>query len=255
MVDKVVTIEDRIPKLKQKRKQKANRRITITIICFFFMVITVVYLQSPLSKVSSITINGNQHVSDENLIKLSGLSDRTSFWKINKNDVVANLVQHEEIRSAVAKRKLPNHVVIEVEELRRVAYVSDEGQVYPVLENGKTLKALDDTGQAVDAPFLVNWNDGDIVELATELKKLPLGIANSISEIHHTPDDSDRLHITLFMNNGYEVSVTLRGFAEKMLAYPTVIRELDPTLKGVIHLDVVPFFREYKLSDEGGESE
>jgi cell division protein FtsQ len=250
LADKVVTIEDRIPKLKQKRKQKANRRIIITIICFFFMVITVAYLQSPLSRVSTITVEGNQHVSSNELIKLSGLSNRTSFWKINKDDVVTNLNRHEEIRKTIVKRKLPNHVVIEVEELQRVAYVSDAGHLYPVLENGKTLKALNDNGQAIDAPFLLNWKDSDTVQLARELKKLPVGIANSISEIHHTPEESDRLHVTLFMNNGYEVSVTLRGFAEKMLAYPTVISELDPALKGVIHLDVVPFFREYKSSEE-----
>lgn len=214
------------------------------------MVISVTYLQSPLSKVSTITVNGNQHVSNDDLIKLSRLSNQTSFWKINKAEIADNVSQHEEIKSASVKRKLPNHIVIEVEELQRVAYVQESDKLYPVLENGKTLKAVNEFGQAIDAPLLVNWNDGNIVELARELNELTVSVANSISEIHHTPQDSDNQHVTVFMNNGYEVSVTLRGFAEKMEAYPTVISELDPSLKGVIHLDVVPFFREYKTTED-----
>ncbi len=221
------------------------------------MVLGVIYSQSPLSKVSSISIVGNYSVAKDDLIKLSGLSTRTSFWNLDKEKIISNLSQHDEIEEVNVIRKLPNHVVIDVKELKRVAYVKDgEGKLYPILENGKTLRAINNNGQApaTDAPLLVGWeHDGDIAGLARELRKLPESIANSISEIHHAPKEVDRLHVTLYMNNGYEVSVTVRGFAEKMLAYPTVVNELDPSLKGVIHLDVVPFFEKYKSKEEKGE--
>ncbi len=213
------------------------------------MVLAVIYFQSPLSKISEIDVEGNQNVSNEVVIELSKLADGTSFWKINKEEIASNLLEHDEINDVTVLRKFPNKLVIEIKELNRVAYVIDgEGNFYPILENGKTLSKQDNSG---DAPLLVNWqDDGDIVGLAKELNKLPESIASAISEIHYTPKESDRLHITLFMNNGFEVSITVRGLAEKMKAYPTVINELDPSLKGVIHLDVVPFFESYKHENE-----
>jgi cell division protein FtsQ len=255
---KVVTIEDRIPKLKQKRKQKANRRLIFTLSCFFFMILTVVYFQSPLSKVSDIHINGNENVTTEELIELSKLSSGTSFWSVNKDQIITNINKHNEIKETTVTRKLPNSVVIEVKELKRVAYVVDtDGKYYPILENGQTLDPTK-LPSPTDAPILINWkNDSDIVGLASELKKLPESIANSISEIHHEPEESDPSNIRLLMNNGYEVIATIRDFATKMLDYPTVLSELDPSLKGVIYLDVVPYFDQYDTSkgDDVSESE
>jgi len=254
---KVVTIEDRIPKLKQKRKQKANRRLIFTLSFFFFMILTVVYFQSPLSKVSDIHINGNENVPTEELIQLSKLNSGTSFWSVNKDNIIENINNHKEIKDITVTRKLPNIVVIDVEEFKRVAYIVDNEKYYPILENGQTLDPAE-LPSPTDAPLLINWkNDSDIVGLATELNKLPESIANSISEIHHEPKESDPSNLRLLMNNGYEVIATVRGFAEKMLDYPTVISELDPSLKGVIYLDVVPYFDQYNNSkgDDSSESE
>ncbi|QOR68474.1 cell division protein FtsQ/DivIB [Cytobacillus suaedae] len=248
---KVVTIEDRIPKLKQKRKQKANKRLIWYISFFFLLVMCVVYIQSPLSKVSKISVSGYYNVSETEIIKLSELSKKTSFWRINIEKTSKQIETHPEIKSVSVEKKLPNKVLIKVSEYKRVAYISSEEQYYPILENGQVLQSLSEATIPADAPILINWlNNDDIQDMAKELTKLNPSIANSISEIHHTPESSDPLHITLFMNDGYEVSATVRNFADKMSAYPAIISELDPSLKGVIHLEVVSYFKAYEREEE-----
>ena len=75
-----------------------------------------------------------------------------------------------------------------------------------------------------------------------ELDKLPSEILNSISEIYYSPKKTDLYHISLFMNDGFEVSATLRSFSEKMVHYPSIISQLDPNKKGLIDLEVGSYF-------------
>src|SRR5690625_7485112 len=83
----VVSIEDRIPKLKQERKKKANRRLIFYLSIFFLLVSLVVYLQSPLSNVKTINVTGNNVLSKEEIIQLSELTKQTNIWEINKRNM------------------------------------------------------------------------------------------------------------------------------------------------------------------------
>lgn len=83
--EKIVNIEERIPKIKEQRKQKANRRLISFIMLFFIMVLIIVYLQTPISKVSTISVTGNENVSKKEIIDLSDInSGDTEFWSLDK---------------------------------------------------------------------------------------------------------------------------------------------------------------------------
>ncbi|MDY0396300.1 FtsQ-type POTRA domain-containing protein [Virgibacillus halophilus] len=80
----IVSIEDRIPKLKHARKKKANRRM-ISYICIFFCLISIiVYLQSPLSKIKKLAVTGNSYLTDQEIIQQSKLTKNTNIWSVNK---------------------------------------------------------------------------------------------------------------------------------------------------------------------------
>ena len=63
---------------------------------------------------------------------------------------------------------------------------------------------------------------------AKGINKLPEEIQNSISEIHNTPTKTDNYHITMYMNDGFEVSATSLTLSDKMIHYPSIISQLDP---------------------------
>ena len=102
--EKIVNIEERIPKIKEQRKQKANRRLISFILLFFIMVLIIIYLQTPISKISSLTITGNEHVPTKQLVKLSQIKEgETEFWNLNKDLTADHIKQNKLIKSVSIK--------------------------------------------------------------------------------------------------------------------------------------------------------
>ncbi|PLT34296.1 cell division protein FtsQ/DivIB [Bacillus sp. V5-8f] len=246
---KVVSIEDRIPKLKQLRKRKANRRLVILLSIFFVLIASVMYFLSPLSHIRSITVQGNRYLSQEEVVRLSGLTSDTSIWKMNKKQSIEKIKSNPEIETVEIRAKIPNSVIIKVNERNRMAYLAKEGRFLPILENGEILAPIPKGNIPVYAPVLVGFGEGiRLKQLLSELEKLPQEILNSISEIHEDSTKTDIYHITMYMNDGFEVSATSRTLSEKLVHYPSIISQLDPNVKGVIDLEVGSYFKAFDQS-------
>ncbi len=249
---KVVSLEDRIPKLKQQRKKKANRRLIFLLLLFFSLIVLVIYFQSPLSHIKQIKVSGNSIYDNEEIIQISGVTEKTNIWKVDEEGIEGKLKELPEIKSSSVKVQLPSTINIQVDELKRIAYIAKEKHYLPVMENGSILKDEKVAEIPVNAPILNDFSEGDILDMMIgELESLPEEVLNSISEIHHSPKKTDSNHITLYMNDGFEVSATLRSFSEKMAHYPSIISQLDPEKKGIIDLEVGSYFKAYET--EGAE--
>ncbi|QDP40092.1 cell division protein FtsQ/DivIB [Radiobacillus deserti] len=241
----VVSIEDRIPKLKQARKKKANRRLIFYLSIFFFLISIIVYLQSPLSHIHSIKVEGNEYLADEEIVKISGLKEGDSFWSVNKDKIVKNVESKTEIVKKVSvKRQFPTTVTLSITEFERVGYVKEkDAQYFPILENGERLsvKALERIPG--DAPLLIDFDkDTYLSEMTKELRNSPASIVDLISEIYWKPTDENPYKIRLFMNDGFVVEGSIRNFSKNMKAYPSIASQIDPGSKGVIHIGVGAFF-------------
>lgn len=253
---KVLSLEDRIPKIKEHRKRKANRRLIFLISLFFLLILLVIYFQSPLSHVSEIKVKGNESVPDQTIIKRSSLKSGDNIWKLDKKKAVQKLEDHQEVKHAKVKIAFPNTVYLEIQEYKTIAYVSTGTEFHPILENGLIVESRPKGGVPVNAPILSNFKEDAILEnMAKELKALKPEIVNVISEIHYTPKKTDKYHISLFMNDGFEVSATILTFSEKMVHYPSIVSQLDPKVKGVIDMEVGSFFKAYETKGAGGEGE
>ncbi|MDR6124272.1 cell division protein FtsQ [Bacillus sp. SLBN-46] len=253
---KIVALEDRIPKLKEQRRRKANKRLVLLLFLFFTMIVIIAYTQSPLSHVKTIRIEGNEVYSDSEIISKSGITKTTNIWKVKKSEVSSRLQGLSEIKGTDIKIQWPNTVQIQVREHKRIAYLKQESNYYPVMENGKILKDRNEEKIPVNSPILFEFKEGAALnEMVKELENLPSEILNSISEIHYSPKKTDQYHISLFMNDGFEVSATLRSFSEKMIHYPSIISQLDPNKKGIIDLEVGSYFKAFEPEVEEKEVE
>lgn len=251
---KVISIEDRIPKLKKIRKRKANRRLIILLSLFFILIGCVLYFLSPLSHVQNVEVKGNRYLSDEQIIKLSDLNKEQSIWKVDTARTAAHIKENPEIKSVEIVPVFPNSLKITVSEHDKIAYLYKGKHFYPILENGKILEGLESTEIPVFAPVLLNFKEGVVLnQLLKELIKLPEEIQNSISEIHNSPTKTDQYHITMYMNDGFEVSATSLTLSDKMIHYPSMISQLDPKVKGVIDLEVGSFFKAYQTPKQKKE--
>ncbi|MDN4073532.1 cell division protein FtsQ/DivIB [Fictibacillus terranigra] len=253
--DKVVTIEDRIPKLKTQRKQKTNRRMIIYLSLFFLLILIFVYFQSGFSHIKKITVSGNENISDQAIIEAGKISAQSSFLNLSDVDIQKNILRMGEISSVDVHKKFYNHLLIEVKEYHRVGYLKDKGKYYPVLESGKLLKGIEKDSLPVNAPIIMDWKDRKLLKpMANELGKLTQGIVHRISEIHLDQESKDANRIILYMTDGYEVRSSITHFARKMESYPSIVQQLGPHRKGVINMDVSTYFHEFG-NEEAPKSE
>jgi len=247
----VVSIEDRIPKLKQQRRKKANRRLIFLLLLFFLLIICIIYFQSPLSRVKTIEVTGNRLFHDEEIKKLSGITNDDNIWKIDKENVEKKINASSEVKDSKVSISLPNTIVIQVKEHKRLTYLAKGTSYIPIIESGKMLKDSSTEETPSDAPIIVGFKEGKALnKMVEELEKLPKEVYNTISEIHYTPKKSDSFHINAFMNDGFEVSASLDTFAEKMEHYPSIISQLDSKQKGIIDLEVGSYFKAYEGEGE-----
>jgi cell division protein FtsQ len=247
---KIVALEERIPKLKQQRRRKANRRLIFLLFLFFSLIAMVVYVKSPLSHVKNIIVKGNEEYSNNEIIEKTGITSENNIWQIKSQVIEAKLVQLKEIKKASIKVHWPNSVIIQVKEHKRIAYLKKDALFYPVLDNG-TILSNGQSNLPINAPVLIDFKEGTVLrDMVIELKKLPEEILNSISEIHYTPYKTDNYHISSYMNDGFEVSATIRSYSNKMSHYPSIISQLDLNKKGIIDLEVGSFFKAYPSEGE-----
>jgi len=247
LASKVVSLEDRIPKLKEKRKKRANQRLLFLLLFFFLIVICIVYFQSPLSKVGKIEINGASNVPKEQIIEISGLTDKTIIWNLDKQKIINQIMSIPEIKEAQVHFQFPNQVVISVSEFSRVGYIFEDNKFNFLLENGTIIENPSQYVLNHPGPILKNFENEEILQLlAEQLLAIDPAVKNSISEIIYSPKKTDQYSVIAYMNDGFEVHASLRTFAEKLHYYPVLIKQLDPDVKGIIDLEVGMFFKSYQ---------
>lgn len=246
MPNKVVSLEDRLPKLKEQRKKRANRRLIILLFLFFLFVSGFIYVQSPYSRVGEIIVNGNKFLTTEKIIKQSGLTERTIVLNIRKKEMEKRLLKLPEVKKVTIQSSFPNRISIEIKEYNQLAYKFADGKAKLILENGH----ISNSQATEPAPFLKNFDKKQPLNMIVkQLKAMPIEIRQSISEIVFSPKNTDPYSIVAYMNDGNEVRATIRTFAQKMVYYPKLVEQLEPNEKGVIDLEVGFFFKSYQSLD------
>ncbi|WP_347860660.1 cell division protein FtsQ/DivIB [Salimicrobium sp. PL1-032A] len=236
----VVSIEERSPQLKQRRKRKVNRQLILYLSILFFLIAIVIYLQSPLSNVAEIKVEGQKKVTEDEVREWSGITENSNLWAIDRSSVSEKLTANPELKEATINRNFPNTITITVSERERVAYVKEEESYAPILENGKILEEKQD--YPGDGPILSGFPEKEnLEEIAIEISNLPVSISSLISEVHWV-EDGESGKVQLYMNDGYTVLASIRYFAEKMPSYPSIVSQLNPDATGVIHVGVGTYF-------------
>ncbi|QKS71521.1 FtsQ-type POTRA domain-containing protein [Paenalkalicoccus suaedae] len=247
---KVVDIENRIPQLKEQRRRRTNRRLISYIIVFFLLIACIVYLQSPLSNVQSVSVDGNTEATSESVIEASGLLNDVNMWNLDQEAREGRIEANPAISSATISRTGLTSTSITIEEHAIVAFMYENDEYIPLLDTGERLDRIEST--PAEAPIMRDFSSDSLQrELVTELSKLSTQVSERISDIRHTPVENDSGRITLFMTDGFTVSSTVRNFASRMATYPAVVSQLDASVEGVVHMRMNPYFEPANALEEG----
>lgn len=248
-MEKVIDLEDRIPSFRERRKRRTNFKFIILTTVFVLVLFFLLYLQSSYSKVQKIVVEGAVLEQQQFYIDELQIATGQSMWSFAIKDVEEQLKQLEWVKSAEVKRKLLTTVTIDINEYKKVAFLSEGDMYYPMLENGHIYKELGEQ-MPIDAPVLIDFTDEALRKrLLKELPKIDESILTAISQINAHGSEKDPFAITLYMNDGYEIRADITTLAEKINYYPSIIAQIEsaeqPT-KGVIDIEVGTYYQSYE---------
>ncbi len=200
-----------VVKYKQKKKSAGWRRsllaVALTLLLFGSLAL---YLTSPLVLVNELIVRGNDVVSEEELLMLTGLERGMHFWRLGLGEKKAALARHPWLAEVSIKRAFPNNIVIEVAERQPVAALSlKDGGWLPVAADGAVLTPV----AGMSLPFLTgiqfDVSPGDIVDVDEVMFSLDLlqdfsPIQKQLSEVNISQLP---LYFTLYTTDGYIVKI------------------------------------------------
>ncbi len=104
-----------------KRKRRGKRLLKLLILIILITGAIVFAMVSPMFNIEKITVQGNEKISTETIISLSGLQIGNNIFQNSKSDVIEKVKENQYIESVQVKRRLPGTMEITVKE-RTVAY-------------------------------------------------------------------------------------------------------------------------------------
>lgn len=245
--ERTAQLEDKIPQLKEDivvKEKNPNRKLIYMILIFFSVIVFIVYFEFSLGRISTITVDGNNLLTDREVVLLSKLSRDESFFELSESKIEENILTNPEVKKVEVTKKFPNKVHIQVTEYNIVGYLVNEGNYRAITEDGRIIEKNIPAGEPVDKPLLYNFTQGEeLQELVGQLDALAPSIMNSISEIHYEPTETNKLLISVYTNEGFKIIASIQDFANDMLVYPSIVE--DQPEPGIIDLEVGVSFTPY----------
>lgn len=245
-----VSFINRLPKIKAYRNKKMFRRLILLLMLFLVPLLATIYYISPLSRLSAITVKGNQKVSAELIIEGSELQVHEEIWKqYFDREVAIDKIQtaSPRIKNANITISQFNQLQIDVQEFEEIAVLVRGQEYLPILENGSILEEpQSDAGQ--DKLIFEGFSDEEkILQTLNAYQTLEKEIQEGISQVKYAPDSNNDQLLNLYMNDGNQVIVNISNMASQMRYYPQVAREMDD--KGIIDMEVGIFAYPYPDSE------
>ena len=127
-------------------KKPRKRTVSGAILTFAVVVIAIVFLMSVFLRISDISVKGNEHYTDEEIIKAIDIEQGDNLFFFDRfaaiSRVFAKLPYVEEVS---LERQLPNKVIITVQECKALAYIAVGDENWTIDRSCKVLgKATDD---------------------------------------------------------------------------------------------------------------
>lgn len=219
------------PIVKKKRIRIKFGFISILLSFLFLIGLGIYYIIN--IKITNIYINGNNYLTDQEVIELAGIQNYPSTFKNASSKIEKELEKNLYIKDAKITKKSFTQVFITVEENK------------PLFYNQLTTKTIlldgNETTDKFNIPILIN-NVPDVIydEFSKKMGELNINVLNKISEIKYTPDEVDDERFLFTMTDCNYVYLTLKNL-EKINNYNDIVKQFD-NKKGILYLNSGGYF-------------
>ncbi|MCH5463133.1 FtsQ-type POTRA domain-containing protein [Lactobacillus sp. LC28-10] len=237
--NRVQRIGAKLPRLKQQKHRRLAQRMGILLGIFGLILIVSGYYVSPLSHIGRINVSGNHALSDQQVVKMSGVSHGDSIYRvIGKEQQLAKQVRKshprvDQISFSVAHF---NRLTIRVKEYPTAGFVPANGYYRVALTSGVISKERQKQPSGSYPVYDKFKSSKQLSQMIRQYAKLSKKIQNGISEIQFSPTKANPERVHLYMNDGNEVYASISTFASKMAYYPSIAAKMSH--KGIVNLEI-----------------
>lgn len=231
------------------RPKRSVNKFRVALLLFILLLSVYLFLHSSIFNVSQIVVLGNDKVSKEEVIALSGLSPGINIFEFNETASSQAIEVHPMIKNAEIQRKPFKTIAIKI----------NERQIWALIPYGDLFLCIDDTGICFDklnhttidkVPVITMDQMPEFVNLgqavntqATEMVKkvwqaIPADEQPIISEFHYSNQDNT---LKIYTIKGTEIRFgNLDRLDEKVKTFAQIIQiENDMEQKGIDALEYV----------------
>lgn len=193
---------------KNQSISKSNKAKKVGIIVLFIILIILV-LGSSLFNVQKIEVTGNDRISDEMIISLSGLELHKNIFTFNKLSVIDKIKENAYIKKVKISRKLPDTVKITVQEnvprymiqiADSYAYINNQGYILEISTEKENMPII--TGVSTDLSGIKEGeriNVEDLKKMDMVIKICEIAKSNDLKELITKIDISDDRNYTIVL--------------------------------------------------------
>ncbi len=223
----------------KKSRKKINFRRTIIFLLFLYVLYAVI---SSLIKlpIKHIFITGNKLVSDNEIIIAAKIKNYPPIIKINKKNMIKNIIKNELIKSANITKKINGTLEITIIENKPLYINKNTDEV--VLDNGKKVSFKN----LIPLPILINYIPDNIYkDFINNYSKIDDSIIENINSIEYKPDYNEKGEVidektfSLVMNDGNKI-ISNTNRLENLNYYFEMLTGIESKYqgkKGTIYLD------------------
>lgn len=229
MSDKVSEFDSEYLKEKRAKRRKKQKQIQYSVfgLLLFVILLILIYMFTPLSKINSVKIEGNDNVSQTSIEKAINVKDDSRMYTYSTSKAIKNLKKNELIKDAEVTKQLPNKLNVKVTENQIVALTKKKDKYVPILEDGTELENYEDGNVTDDGPVLEGFKKEKKDKIIQELAKMSANVRGMIAEVKYDPQENLQNQIKLFTTDEIQIVGNLNTIANKMKYYPQMSQSLE----------------------------
>lgn len=204
--------------LKTKKKKKLKRRMKILLFLSAFVCIGYYFL-SDYSKVKSISVTGNEEVSETEILENISVNKSSFYLLVNTDHLETEVKALPMVKKAKVSKDLLGNIKIEIEEAEKVAYCNIGKTTYVIDELGDVVETTDENviASLQATPRMTGFKDLKFLEkFAKEYVRLPELIKSQTSDIVYSPVTADETRMKFLMDDGKILYLRVEDMVEQL---------------------------------------
>ena len=114
----------------RKRQKKRHRKRVLWLFLFISGIFILFSLKTNYFYAKKIIVEGNKYVTSNEIVELSGISNDTNVLYMNISNIKDRVLNNSYISTVKLKRKLPNTIVIKIEERSPRYFTRSDEKIY-----------------------------------------------------------------------------------------------------------------------------